>query len=231
MLMTSLKIIVLIPLFAILLTGCEQDVLTFPDLEPAHVRIVNTTQDVEQLNVVVDRSSTVTAARGAATGLAPAESGRLVSFVLKDGDKVLGGEGRDTVYYILGGGAKVILFARGSTSNVVEFRRAIQDTTLSPNDDPVIRFTHMAEQTDRFVTLEVWFKGGEKVFDAEFDPGLSSTYVSLPPGTYSFELREWGGPAVAAELVNVELKKGTSYMLYAWDAAPPTLDAVSLSIF
>ena len=208
--------------------GCEQDVLEFPELEPAYVRFVNTTQDVDTLAISIDQAQPVVAVRGGATDYVIAESGRAVGFVLKEGEELLR---RDTLFYTLGGAAKVILFTRGATSTVVEFRRAIQDTTLDPDDDPVIRFTHMAEQTDQFVTMELWFKGGEKVYNMEFDPGLSSPYKSLAPGVYSFELREWQSTNVAAELLNVELERGKSYMLFAWDLAPPALDNVGLSIF
>ena len=102
----------------------------------------------------------------------------------------------------------MILFVRGAKASIVEFRRPLQDTTLAPTDDPVIRFTHMAEMTSQFVTMELYFKDGEKVFDEEFDPGLASEFKSLAPGTYSFELKEWETDNVATELLNVTLEPG-----------------------
>jgi len=126
----------------------------------------------------------------------------------------------------------VMLFAYGSKGTVVEFRRAIQDTTLPASSNPVIRFTHMAQNVDRYATLEVWIKGGQRLIAEDFDPGLTSlAYTSLSPGTYSFELREYQTTNVVAELNNVAIEPGRSYMLYSWDAAPPALDSISLSIF
>lgn len=212
----------------IVLGGCNENILVFPTLDPALVRIVNTTQDVGTLDVVVDGSATVTSQRGFVTEYTSSPAGRPVGFVLNENGEPLR---RDTLFYTLGGNAKVILFARGAKATLVEFRRAIQDTTLAPTDDPVIRFTHMAENTDFFVTLELFFKGGEKVYDEEFDPGLSSGYASLAPGTYSFEVRSWETGDVAATLENVEIKSGQAYMLYAWDENPPAVDQVALSVF
>lgn len=219
-------------LFSLLLvlgiSGCSDGVLTFPTPDPALVRIVNTTQDVAQLSVVIDASVTVTAARGASADTVRAAAGRPIGFVLKEGETDLR---RDTLFYTLGGDGRIILFARGSKQNVVEFRRVIQDTVLAPSDMPVIRFTHMAENTDQYISLEVWITGGEQLFGEVFDPGLSSKYQELTPGTYNFELREAGTTNVVATLTNVQITAGRSYMLYSWDTAPPALDQVTLSIF
>jgi hypothetical protein len=219
-------------LFSLLLvlgiSGCSDGVLTFPTPDPALVRVVNTTQDVSQLSVVIDASITVTAARGASADTVRAAAGRPIGFVLKEGETDLR---RDTLFYTLGGDGRIILFARGSKQNVVEFRRVIQDTVLAPSDMPVIRFTHMAENTDQYISLEVWITGGEQLFGEIFDPGLSSKYQELTPGTYNFELREAGTTNVVATLTNVQITTGRSYMLYSWDTAPPALDQVTLSIF
>lgn len=219
-------------LFSLLLvlgiSGCSDGVLTFPTPDPALVRVVNTTQDVAQLSIVIDASVTVTAARGASADTVRAAAGRPIGFVLKEGETDLR---RDTLFYTLGGDGRIILFARGSKQNVVEFRRVIQDTVLAPSDMPVIRFTHMAENTDQYISLEVWITGGEQLFGEIFDPGLSSKYQELTPGTYNFELREAGTTNVVATLTNVQITTGRSYMLYSWDTAPPALDQVTLSIF
>lgn len=219
---------IILSLTTVLLQACSDGVLTFPTPDPAEISVINVTDDVAKLSVLVDGTSTVTALRGAASASASCPAGRPVGFVLKDSITDL----RDTVYYTLGGKAKVILFAYGSKSSVVEFRRAIQDTVLPASANPVVRFTHMAQAVDRFATLEVWIKGGSRLIDEDFDPGLTSTsYTSLPPGTYSFELREYQTTNVAATLDNVVLQPGKSYMLYTWDAAPPATDSVTLSIF
>jgi hypothetical protein len=219
-----------LPILALclLLAGCDDGVLTFPEPAPANVRVVNTTQDVADLTVVVDAAQTVHAVRGAASTFAQSPAGRPVGFLLKDGNTEL----RDTLYYTLGGNAKVILFTYGAKTGVVEFRDAIQDTTLSSDANPVIRFTHMATNVNQFSTLEVWLKGGSRLMQEDFDPGLTSSgYTSLAPGTYSFEVREYKTTNVAATLENVVLERGKSYMLYTWDAEPPTEDKVALSIF
>ncbi|RPI66503.1 MAG: hypothetical protein EHM43_11315 [Ignavibacteriae bacterium] len=211
-----------------LLTACDDGVLTFPTPDPALVRIINTTQDVSNLTVVIDESKTVTAARGTSADTVRAAAGRPIGFVLKEESTDLR---RDTLFYTLGGDGRIILFARGSKANVVEFRRVIQDTVLAPSDKPVIRFTHMAESVDLYVSLEVWIKGGDQLFGEIFDPGLSSKYEELAPGTYSFELREAGTTNIVAVLNDVQITAGRSYMLYSWDTAPPAIDQVSFSYF
>ena len=84
-------------------TSCEEEVLVFPTLDPANVRFINTTQDVNDLNVVIDERATVNAQRGEATAYAEAASGRQIGFVLKDGDEDLR---RDTLFYTLGAQGK-----------------------------------------------------------------------------------------------------------------------------
>jgi len=209
------------------LSGCTEDVLVFPAPEPAAVRIVNTTQDVALLETVVDGTVSVTTTRGATANAVSAPAGRPVGFVFKSNGQNLR---RDTLFYTLGGGANVILFARGSTAGLVEFRRALQDTTIAADADPVVRFVHMAENTDQFVTLEVWEKGGSQAFPEIFDPGIASSYRPFSAGTHTFEVREWSSTNVAAELT-LSLERGKAYVLYAWDAAPPVLDSVALSAF
>lgn len=219
----------LLSLFVVMiLSACSDGVLTFPTPDPALVRVVNTTQDVEQLTIVIDEVATVTASRGASADTVRAAAGRPIGFVLKEGSTTLR---RDTLFYTLGGNGRIILFTRGSKQNVVEFRRVIQDTVLAPSNVPLIRFTHMAENTDQYISLEVWISGGQQLFGEIFDPGLSSKYQELQPGSYTFELREAGTTNVVATLPDVQIKNGQSYMLYAWDTAPPELDQVTLSIF
>lgn len=212
---------------ALLIGACDDGVLTFPQPTPATVRFVHVIRDVDSLSCVVAASDSVTISRGKASSLIRCDAGRPVGFVLKNGSTLL----RDTLYYTLDGSANVILFARGSASQVVEFRRAIQDTTLPATASPVLRFTHMAEAVNKFFTVEVWVRGGDKLFSEEFDPGFSSSYATLPPGTYSFELREAGTTNVAAVIENVTISAGTSYMLYSWDASSNAEDSVNLSIF
>ncbi len=216
----------LLPAIAVL-NGCDDGVLSFPDPDPAQVCVVNVTDDVDTLGVVVAATDSTTAVRGAVSGWLQCPAGRPTGFVLKNNQQQL----RDTAYYTLGGKARVILFAYGSTKNVVEFRRAIQDTVLLATENPVIRFTHMAQNVDKFATVEVWIKDGPRLLPEDFDPGLSSNFASLPPGTYTFEIREYQSTNIAAILPNVTLERGKSYMLYTWDASAEQTDNVMLSIF
>ena len=199
----------------------------FPTPDPAQVRIVNTTQDVPFLETVIDATTPVVTRRGEASNYTQASAGRPIGFVFKSDGADLR---RDTLFYTLGGNARVILFARGSRSRLVEFRRALQDTTLAPTSNPVVRFVHMAENTDRFVTLEVYETKGNRAFTEIFDPGIASAYTSFTPGPHTFELRGWETPNVAAH-ITVDLQPGKSYVMYAYDAAPPRLDSIAVGIF
>ncbi|NQW29266.1 MAG: hypothetical protein HQ472_01975 [Ignavibacteria bacterium] len=194
------------------------------------MRIVNTTEDIDPLSVFIDGSIRATANRGSFSAEVTAPAGRPISFVLMEKDSALR---RDTLYYTLGGSGKIILFTRGSKKNLVEFRRVIQDTLLPMGSaNSVIRFTHMAELVDKAVTLEVWVKGAGRLFPEDFDPGLSSpSYTDIAPGTYTFEIREYRTTNVLIELPNVVIQSGKSYMLYTYDAQPPNVDAMGVSVF
>jgi hypothetical protein len=221
--------IFLIAALTMLCTACDDGALTFPEQPPAKVRIVNVTQDVGVLTTIVDQTQAVSAVRGASANVVTTPAGRPIGFVLMEGNEALR---RDTLFYTLGGNGNVILFTRGAKTTLVEFRRVIHDTTLNPLADPVIRFTHMAENVSQFATVEVWISGGRKLFDQDFDYGVSSrVYEPLTPGTYSFEVREYKTTNVAATLQNVSLERGKSYMLYTWDASPVKTDSVALSVF
>ncbi len=213
-----------------LVLACSEDVLVFPTPLPAQVRIVNTTADVDPLTVLVDGTLRATAIRGEYSATITAPAGRPISFVLMERDSMLR---RDTLYYTLGGSGKIILFTRGSKDNLVEFRRVIQDTTLpTGSTNSVIRFTHMAENVDKAVTVEIWVKGAGRLFPEDFDPGLSSpTYTSITPGTYTFEIREYKSTNVLLEIKDFQIVAGKSYMMYTFDADPTILDAVGANIF
>ncbi len=212
---------------AVLLPACTDDVLVFPTPEPANVRIVNTTQDVALLETVIDASTSIVAERGSPSAYTSVPAGRPIGFVFKSNGADLR---RDTLFYTLGGGANVILFARGSQSRLIEFRRALQDTSISPTADPVVRFVHMAENTDQFVTLEVFLQNGQRAFTEIFDPGIASGYTAFPAGEYIFEAREWESTTVAARLT-ARLEAGKAYTMYAYDAAPPLRDSIALQMF
>ncbi|HLP27523.1 MAG TPA: hypothetical protein VK147_02705 [Candidatus Didemnitutus sp.] len=211
------------------IVGCESGVITFPTPDPAAVRIVNTTQNVPIVRVTMDSTINVDVARGLTTEYTPVAAGRPITFQIGSPTTLY----RDNLRYTLGGNGRVILFVRGDTSSLVEFRREIQDTMLSPGTtSSVIRFTHMAENVDRAYFLEVWITGGTRLLPEEYEPGISSPfYHGIEPGTYSFEVREGGTTNVLAVLPNVQISSGRSYMLYTYDAEPPTLDRISLSIF
>ena len=225
--MMKLRLFLALVAVGLTVSSCEQDVLVFPTPDPARVRIVNTTQDVVNLETVIDETASITAARGAATIYAPAPAGRPIGFVFKENGEDLR---RDTLFYTLGGSASVILFARGSRTGLVEFRRPLQDTSIPADADPVVRFVHMGEQTDQFFTLEVFTGDGERAFPEIFDPGIASAYRSFPAGEITFEAREWEAPTVAASLTTT-LERGRSYVIYTYDAAPPAFDQLTMTSF
>lgn len=214
---------------SIALVGCESGVITFPAPDPAFVRIANVTQNVPISRVTIDSTIGVDITRGEASSFTEVSAGRPIVFTIGSPEKVY----RNNLKYTFGGGGRVILFVRGDTTSLVEFRREIQDTLL-PTDAPtsVIRFTHMAETVDKAYFLEVWITGGERLLPEEFEPGISSlTYKNIQPGTYTFEVREGRTTNVIATLPNVTIIPGQSYMLYTYDAEPPLVDRVTLKIF
>lgn len=229
MVMMRIHLCATLLLLTAIIVGCNDGVLNFPQPAPASVRVVNVTQDVAELGVVVEGTSNIRVSRGTASTEFDVTAGRPISFVFKEGDSVLR---RDTLFYTLGGDARVILFAKGTKTNLVEFRKAIQDTTLSGTAMAFLRFTHMAEFVNRAEFVELWIEGGQKVFDDLFLPGISSTtYAQLAPGTYSFVLREEGSGVELGRLANVSLSASMSYMLYSYDAAPPAIDSIAMNIF
>jgi hypothetical protein len=213
---------------AVLASACSDGVITFPTPDPAQVRIVNVTQNVPVTRVIFDSTIVLDAARGQASQYVEIAAGRPVTFTLGSPNKIY----RSNLRYTLGGNARVILFARGDTNGLVEFRREIQDTTL-PSGTPhaVIRFTHMAENVDKAYFVEVW-SNGQRLMTQDFEPGISSpTYTIIQPGTHTFEIREAGTTNVLATLTNVQLFAGLSYMLYTYDTQTQTTDDLTLDIF
>ena len=209
--------------------GCEDGVLNFPQPAPASIRIVNVTQDVASLSVVIDGNITLLSKRGQVSADMGVPAGRRISLVFRDGDNVIG---RDTLRQTFGGGAQLILFAKGTKTNIVDFRQAIQDTTVTGSPMAFVRFTHMSDYFDKAGFAELWFEGGQKVFDNIFEPGISSRdYTQLVPGIYSFVLREEGTGVELSRLNNVNLSAGASYMIFSYDAAPPIVDSIALDIF
>lgn len=221
----------LLGMFAVILSvmGCESGVITFPTPDPASVLIVNTTQNVPTVRVTMDSTINVDVTRGNASAYTQVAAGRPVTFFIGSPSTVY----RDNLRYTLGGNGRVILFVRGDTNSLVEFRREIQDTVMpAGSTSSVIRFTHMAERVDKAYFLEVWITGGPRLLPEEYEIGISSpVYHGIEPGTYSFEVREGGTTNVLAVLPNVQISAGRSYMLYTFDAEPPTVDSISLSIF
>lgn len=202
--------------------------MTFPTPEPAQLRIVNVTTNLQRARVTVDSTTFIEADRGAASEFMQVAAGRQIQVQIGSQSRVL----RSNLRYTLGGGARVILFVRGDTASLIEFRREIQDTALpSGSTNAVLRFTHMAENVDKGYFAEIWISGGEQLFPVEFEPGISSrSYYSIAPGTYSFELREAGTTNVLARLNNVAINAGSSAMLYTYNTSPAT-DDITLAIF
>jgi hypothetical protein len=202
------------------LVECSDGVISFPTPEPAQLRIVNTTSNVPQLRVTIDSSSYVDVARGAASDFTSVPAGRQVKFFFGSPSRNY----RTDLRFTLGGSARVLLFVWGDSSSVIEYRREIQDTVLAPGTpNAFVRFTHMGGSTGvGFYEVDVWVNGQTKLTNEYFDPGKSSAqFTQLTPGTYTFELRETGTTTVLATLPNVDLRAGTAYMLYSYDAATP----------
>jgi len=211
-----------------LMTGCQDGVLTFPSPEPAKMRIVNVTLNVARARVIIDSTTVIEANRGSASEFVEVAAGRQINMQLGSSDRIY----RSNLKYTLGGNGRVILFVRGDTTKLVEFRREIQDTILPDTTrSSVVRFTHMAENVDAGYFLELWITGGPRMFADDFEPGISSrSYFPITSGTYSFEVREAGTTNVLARLSNVVIQQGRSYMLYTYDSTSK-MDDISLAIF
>ena len=218
----------LMALIAFVMIGCQDGVLTFPTPEPALMRIVNVTLNVPRARVIIDSTTVIEANRGEASEFVEVAAGRQINVQLGSSNRIY----RSNLRYTLGGSGRVILFVRGDTTKLVEFRREIQDTLLpDTTQSSFVRFTHMAENVDSGYFLELWITGGPRVFTDEFEPGISSrSYFPLTSGTYSFEVREAGTTNVLARLSNVVIDSGRSYMLYTYDASD-SIDDMSLAIF
>jgi len=218
----------LMALIAFVMIGCQDGVLTFPTPEPALMRIVNVTLNVPRARVIIDSTTVIEANRGEASEFVEVAAGRQINVQLGSSNRIY----RSNLRYTLGGSGRVILFVRGDTTKLVEFRREIQDTLLPDTaQSSFVRFTHMAENVDSGYFLELWITGGPRVFTDEFEPGISSrSYFPLTSGTYSFEVREAGTTNVLARLSNVVIDSGRSYMLYTYDASD-SIDDMSLAIF
>ena len=212
----------------LLLVACNDGIISFPTPEPAQVRIVNTTFNVPELRVTIDSSTYVDVSRGSASSFTQVPAGRAVKFFFGTPTKNY----RTDLRFTFGDNGRVLLFIWGDSSSVIQNRRVIQDTLLPPDaTQSYVRFTHMGGSTGvGFYEVDVWVNGQDKLTPEYFDPGKSSSqYTQLAPGTYSFEIREFGTTTVLATLPNVELKAGTSYMLYSYDA--PTSGDLLLGIF
>lgn len=218
----------LLMITSLLLSACDDGVITFPVPEPAMVRIINVTQNVPIARVVFDSTIVTEAARGKSSTYTQVSAGRPITFTLGSPTTTY----RSNLRYTFGGNARVILFARGDTNGLVEFRREIQDTILpSTSPSAVIRFTHMAENVDKAYFVEVW-SNGTRLMGQDFEPGISSpSYTAIQPGTYSFEIREAGTTNVLARLSNVPLLSGSSYMLYTFDSDNNRTDDINVDIF
>lgn len=218
-----------IALSAVLATACSEAVLVFPEPTPARVRIVNTSQDVDPLTVVIDSSQTVDVARGATSGYRTVPAGRPISFVLQSAGTTIG---RDTAYYTLGPGGSLILFARGSRARVVRFLSPLQDT-VPPTGDPAcyVKFTHAVEYD--FISnaefVDVFLSTGERLFPETYPPDITSPrWAKLAPGSYTFVIRQAGSGAELARTATMQLTAGQSYVLYTYDRTPPTIDDVGV---
>jgi hypothetical protein len=213
-----------------MLTACHENVLQLATLDPAQTRIVNIVDDIDTLGVEVDLTNTVNIQRGAASDAIELPAGRAVPFVfLQNGAPITD----DTLYYTLGAKGSVLFFARGSSGTIVEFTRPIQDTVVPAGDPNVyLRFSHMATYVSVAEIVQVIDANGELVFPEEYLPGLTTpAYKKLSPGTYTFRVVETGTTNVLAELKDVQLAAGRSYMLFTFDKQPPQIDNIVLSIF
>ena len=156
--------------------------------------------------------------------------GRPVSFTFNENGKSIR---RDTLYYTLGSNANLILFVKGSAKGLVEFFSIAQQDTTLPASAPnaVIRFTHAALESFGAQTVKV-FANGNQLFNEEFDPGITSTkFLQIPPGSYTFELRDAFTNNVVGTIGAIQISAGVSYMLFSYDLLPVAEKQVGLSIF
>lgn len=214
------------------LVGCNESVLDFPTPTPATVRIVNTSRDVDTLGVVIDSTMTVLVPRTAVSQQLEVSAGRPISFLVTFRGAAIG---RDTARYTLGAAGSIVLFARGSRTNIVSFNQPVQDTTLAPSEpNAYVRFTNACEYdfVEAGSLVELYTSEGNKVFREQYPPDITSpTWSRMAPGTYTFVLREAGTTNVLARLENVMLSAGKTYMIFSYDRTPPTIDDVGLAIF
>jgi len=217
----------------VLLTGCDEAILQFPDLLPASVRVLNATDNADTLGIIIDSVTSVSIRRTELTDPISIAAGRRVPFVFTYKGLPIG---RDTAQFTLGANGRIMLIARGSKDRIIRFLPPVLDTILpSGTANAFIKFTHAVEHDNvsRFYSVQLWRSGSttEQLLPQNFDPDQTSrSWHALAPGQYTFEVRARNTSDVAATLGPIALVAGKSYFVFTTDIDPPALDRVALSI-
>ncbi len=216
-------------LAAALLSGCEQNTVTFPIPVPATARIVNVTTDVDTLTVIVDYTTTVKIPHGEVSPPISISSGRPAPFVLMEGDEMLR---RDTLYYTFGSGSSLALYTKGTKTNTVEFLRAVPDTGVNTtNGLAYVRFSHMAtERPDGEPYVDLRLEPKDSVVLSGMEPGKTRQF-SIAPGSYAFTAMQEGTTTPVASLSTRQYEAGVLYTIYLYFEDATTFSDPTMKIF
>jgi hypothetical protein len=229
---TPLRIVCLCLLSGLAASACDEDVLTFPTLEPARIRIVNTAIGTPFLQFVIDSTIVIDVPYSDVSTSTNIPAGRPIPFVINVNGRPAG---RDTSRYTFGTSGASFLVSTSTTPGNYTIVSPIRDTILPagvPNG--YIKFLHAVnpELADRSFEVEVILNTDTRLFGTRtFEPYVSSpNFAQLAPGTYSFRIQEAGGTTVFARLDNVIIEAGKSYLLYSFLSQPATADGIALKI-
>lgn len=214
-------------LCAVFAMSCDEDVLTFPELEPARIRIVNVAPGIESLQFVIDSSTILNVPFSELSAPTEIPAGRPIPFVINVNGRPAS---RDTSRFTFGTSGSSFLATISLTPGNYSIVSPIRDTILPTNvPNGYVKFLHGVSD-DRFFEVEVYYAQDQSLFASRtFDPYSSSpNFAQLSPGTYTFYLREPGGSTEFARLENVRIDAGRSYLLYSHSS--PTGEGINLKI-
>lgn len=212
---------------SLLAMSCSEDVLTFPELEPARIRIVNVAPGIESLQFVIDSSIVLNVPFSEISPSTAIPSGRPIPFVINVNGRPAS---RDTSRFTFGTSGASFLATISLTPGNYSIVSPIRDTILPANvPNGYVKFLHGVSD-DRFFEVEVYYTQEEPLFASRtFDPYSSSpNFAQLSPGTYTFYLREAGSSTEFARLENVRIDAGRSYLLYSHPSSAG--DGINLKI-
>lgn len=220
----SAQTLLILTLFTLI--ACNDGVIVFTTPSPAKMRVVNVTLDIPLVQVVVDSTIRINSYSGKASEYTDVAAGRPVGLQIASADSI-----SKEKKYTFGDNGKTILFVKGSTERGVDFL-SVQDTTLPANEQSsFVRFVHMAKGLNKASVVELWANNAQQVFPNRFQPELSSPgFARLPPGRYSFEVREARTPNVIARLDTTAMEPGRSYIIFLY-RTPDNLNAASIAVF